>query len=272
VIIAEESPVSYPRSRRALLAGGVAVVAAAGGWTVAVPSAQAAPVPPAQLAPAPAPAPAPVTTHTVGMWGTQWAVVAVTGGHPTALRQPGGPVLGTSGTSGIHVGNWIAVDHNTGRRTPGTYLLDVTDASGGASGYRVQTVDGSPAVVSGRPTRIGAQAGEWTVDLRQVYLSRGDRLRITLTGDAVSAVNLLHSTATADTWVRNDTQLDTTFWLNKPESTDVTTFTFTAPATAHYALVFERGWWDQTADATLTVLPRLLVPPTQVPFPPATAR
>jgi hypothetical protein len=39
-----------------------------------------------------------------------------------------------------------------------------------------------------------------------------------------------------------------------------------APDTATYALVFERGWWDETADVTLTVLRRLIQPP--ITFPP----
>lgn len=246
---------SVPFGRRGALFAGVVAAAAVATLLASVPAAQAATLPIGSY-PSTFMLSAPTMTHSAQALEAQWSVFAADNRVSLRVRDAGG-VIGQSGPSDLHTGRWVAIDQNAGRRAPGRYLVDVTSRLGGSGGpYRAQFRDGGPRLTSGGTTEIGYVDGQWIVDLRQVYLRRGDTLRFTVRGSAVSAVNVLHSDpARPSTWVQNDGMAGQTFWLNKPESTDVNGFAYVAPATGTYALVFERGWWDPTATVTSTIVP-----------------
>lgn len=246
---------SVPHGRRSLLLAGAAAVAAVTTAVAAVPAAHATTFPVGSQ-PQSFTLTGTVMTHTAVASAAQWSVAATDNIVTMNVRDAGG-VIGRSGPAGFHSGSWVAIDQNPGRRPTGRYLLDVSSRSGGTGApYRMQFLDGGASLTSGGTTQIGRPGGEWIVDLRQVRLHAGDTLNLAVQGSAVSAINVLHSDpARPSTWVQNDTAVSTTFWLNKPESTDVNTFTYLAPATGTYALVFERGWWDPTASVTSTIVP-----------------
>ncbi|BCJ74513.1 hypothetical protein CS0771_40570 [Catellatospora sp. IY07-71] len=196
-----------------------------------------------------------LATYRVTTRSNFWSVVATRGSQgwdsDIALFGPDGCLLGESRQGDFIPADWVAFDNNSGRLPVGAYATRVLSHSGNTNPvkYNVQFVAGGRTLSTSTPAvdqPIGASYLDWTVDIRDVYLSNTATYTFTATG-GFSSLHLLGSSATDPaTWARTRgtavASASTPFYdLDRPQTV---TLTFRPAQSGWYGALFVRdGWW-----------------------------
>jgi len=190
---------------------------------------------------------------------SRWSVAAVQG------RAPGGTDLALSRSGAVLVTaaspegtSWIAIDNTPGHQPTGSYnlSLDVTVPAGAPTDHWFQFLNGRGDLLQQRSSAIGDPSGTWLADIRDVRLQAGDMLGLTIHGDQIGSISVLaDDPAQPASWIQTQGSAVATFEVPKVDTQDQTRdFTFTAPATGTYGLLFQsQGWWSRasTVDAAI---------------------
>ena len=238
--------------KKLLIVNGLAAAAVAVALVVTAPGAEAAVIPIGSVA-VPFTVTAPVTTYSVTASSGRWSVVGSWNVARMTLRRPfilTGGTLRTVGTEADPDSSWIAMDNRPGRRPTGLYHVSVTSAVN--TWTQLQFLDGGPELVNGQTFATELPAGHWVVDLREVRLTKGDVLTLKTSGASLRAISVLHSVPfTTGNHTFSRLNADAVHRIGKPATVDeVDTFSFTAPQTGDYAVIFENGWYGETATGT----------------------
>jgi hypothetical protein len=189
----------------------------------------------------------------------RWSVAATRGTVPggTELSLMQGPRVFAT-TNSPEGTTWIAVDNTPGHQPTGTYELglDVWVPASAPTDHWVQFHNGRGDLLQQRSSTVGDAAGTWLADIRDVRLQAGDMLGLTVHGGEIGSISVLASDpARPSSWIQTRGSEVSTFWVPKADTPEQTRdFTFTAPATGTYGLLFEpQGWWSRasTVDAAI---------------------
>ncbi|MFI7599368.1 hypothetical protein [Actinoplanes sp. NPDC049681] len=190
-------------------------------------------------------------SYAVSMATSYWSVVATVGYQggqsDIALSGPTGTTVGRS-AEGFGTVDWVAVDNNSGRHPLGAYTADVTSTTDGGrpTTHLTQFVGGDKVLAASQPESVvGMANGPWLVDVRDINLQAGRTVTFTVRGlDSIDSVTVLQSTPDPTTWTRTRGAAALSVEMPKADTDQQTySFTYTAPASGWYGVVFEsRGW------------------------------
>jgi hypothetical protein len=191
-----------------------------------------------------------------------WSVGATVGSQgfnpDVEMRDQAGRSLASSRlgrVGGLNTIDWVALDFN---RLPydRPYEQLVTENpvdAGSPAKYLAQFVAGCQTLTPGAPREIGyPQATNWLVDVRDLYLTAGQTVRLDV-GAEIRAAHVVRSDPRdPSTFARGRTAADKS--LDMPAATGGS-MVYTAPAAGWYGVVFEADAWHGRSTVTATILP-----------------